>query len=71
MTNIMNINRACKNFNICYNYHIKVSNNLTNTEYGRPFLLLGCPSMKENADECKFYKEILRFNKIDKDFRKR
>lgn len=70
MNKIMYINRACKNFNICYTYHMEVSDNLINTGYERPFLLLGCPSMNENADECKFYKEILKFNKIDEDFRR-
>jgi len=41
---IMNINRACKNFHTCYNYKIQVSENLRNTQYEKPFLLLGgCP----------------------------
>ena len=69
---IMNINKACKNFHTCYNYKMQVSENLRNTQYEKPFLLLGgCPSMNENPDDCKFYKEILRFNKIDADFYKK
>lgn len=67
----ININRGCENFNVCYNYRMEVSDNLVNTEYERPFLLLGCPSMNENSNDCKFYKEILRFNKIDVCFKKR
>ena len=61
-TCIMYINRACKNFHICYNYK-------SDTQYEKPFVLLGgCPSMNENPDDCKFYKEILKFNKIDAGF---
>lgn len=66
----MTINRSCPNIDICSHYRMRVSDDLKNTFYERPFLLLGCPSMKENPSDCKFYKEILKFNEIDKDFRR-
>ena len=63
---IMNINRACPHFEYCSSYKIKVSDNFINSPYENAYLLLGgCPSMNENPDDCKFYKEILKFNKID------
>lgn len=68
---IRNINRACVHFYTCYNYTMEVSERFQNTEYERPYLLLGCPSMNENPDDCKFYKEILKYDKIEADFHKK
>jgi hypothetical protein len=48
---------------------MRVSDDLKDTYYERPFLLLGCPSMTENPNDCKFYKEILKFDKIEEDFK--
>lgn len=64
------MNESCPNIHTCRNYRMRVSDDLKDTYYERPFLLLGCPSMKENPSDCKFYKEILKFNKIDEDFRR-
>ena len=55
----MNLNIGCPNIDICNHYRMRVSDELKNTPYERPFLLLGCPSMNENPSDCKFYKEIL------------
>ena len=34
---VMNINRGCKNFNVCYNCRMEVSDNPVNTVYEKPF----------------------------------
>lgn len=63
---VMILNRACKNFFLCSNYEIPASDEARRAGLNRPHFLTGCPSLHEEPDECKFYKEMCRFIEINR-----
>lgn len=65
----INMNESCPNIHTCRNYRMRVSDDLKDTIYERPFLLLGCPSMNEDPNNCSFYKEMCKYKEITRSFK--